>query len=173
MLNVIIGAARNEDAAILAAAERATAEMPGLLVSQPYELILESFEKKIVDLSKLGRYVVAENDGNIVGHALLDPMPLEALSHVFRLPIVVHPGFRNQGVGEALMRHLMVWAQQTPRVGKIELLVRTTNERAIHLYSKLGFIEEGRFRNRVRLPDSSFLDDLAMAWFPRREHNQE
>jgi len=52
---------------------------------------LESFEKKIVELSKLGRYVVAEKDGKIVGHALLDPMPLEALSHVFRLTIVVHP----------------------------------------------------------------------------------
>jgi len=100
---------------------------------------------------------------------LLDPMPLEALSHVFRLTIVVHPGFRHQGVGEALMRDLMVWAKQTPRVGKIELLVRATNERAIRLYLKLGFVEEGRFRNRVRLPDGSFLDDLAMAWFPRRE----
>jgi ribosomal protein S18 acetylase RimI-like enzyme len=82
---------------------------------------------------------------------------------------VVHPGFRHQGAGEALMRDLMVWAKQTPRVGKIELLVRATNERAIRLYLKLGFVEEGRFRNRVRLPDGSFLDDLAMAWFPRRE----
>jgi ribosomal protein S18 acetylase RimI-like enzyme len=70
---------------------------------------------------------------------------------------MVHPGFRNQGVGEALMRDLMVWAQQAPRVEKIELLVRATNARAIHLYSKLGFVEEGRFRNRVRLPDGSFL----------------
>jgi RimJ/RimL family protein N-acetyltransferase len=170
---VFIRVARIEDAAILAAAERATAETPGLLVSRPSELSLESFEKKIADLSKLGRYVVAEQDEKIVGHALLDPMSLEALSHVFRLTIVVHPGFRNQGVGEALMRDLMVWAKQTLHVGKIELLVRATNERAIRLYLKLGFVEEGRFRNRVRLPDGSFLDDLAMAWFPRREHNQE
>jgi len=63
------------------------------------------------------------------------------------------------------MRDLMDWAQQTPRVGKIELLVRATNERAIHLYSKLGFVEEGRFRNRVRLPDGELVDDIAMAWF--------
>src|SRR5437867_3865672 len=109
MLNLFIRVARIEDAAILAAAERATAETPGLLVSRPSELSLESFEKKIVDLSKLGRYVVAEQDEKIVGHALLDPMSLEALSHVFRLTIVVHPGFRNQGVGEALMRDLIVW----------------------------------------------------------------
>jgi RimJ/RimL family protein N-acetyltransferase len=173
MLNAIIRAARNEDAAILAAAERATAETPGLLVSRPSELVLESFEKKIVDLSKVGRYIVAEKDGKIVGHALLDPMPLEAISHVFRLTIVVHPGFLGQGIGISLMRDLMEWANQSPPVKKIELLVRATNARAIHLYSKLGFIEEGRFRNRVRLPDDELVDDIAMAWFPRREHNQE
>jgi ribosomal protein S18 acetylase RimI-like enzyme len=96
--------------------------------------------------------VVAEKDGNIVGHALLDPMPLEALSHVFRVTIVVHPGFLGQGIGSSLMRDLMEWSKQSPRVKKIELLVRATNARAIHLYSKLGFVEEGRFRNRVRLP---------------------
>jgi putative acetyltransferase len=130
--------------------------------------MLESFEKKIVELSKLGRYIVAEKDGKIVGHAFLDPMPLEATAHVFRLNIVMHPGFLGQGIGTALMRDLMDLAQQTPRVRKIELLVRATNERAIQLYSKLGFVEEGRFRNRVRLPDSSFIDDIAMAWFPSR-----
>jgi len=55
----------------------------------------EAFEQKIAELTKTGRYIVAEKDGEIVGDSLLDPMPLEALSHVFR-KIVVHPGFRNE-----------------------------------------------------------------------------
>jgi ribosomal protein S18 acetylase RimI-like enzyme len=97
-------------------------------------------------------------------------MPLEALSHVFRLTIVVHPGFRNEGVGEALMRDLMGWAKRTSRFGKIELLVRVTNERAIRRYLKLGFAEEGRYRKRVRLPDGYLVDDIAMGWFPRRHY---
>lgn len=168
MLNLSIRDACIEDAAILAAAERATAKTPGLLVSQPSELIPESFEKKIVEVSKLGRYIVAEEDGKIAGHALLDTMPLQAISHVFRLTIVVHPEFQNQGIGEALMRDLMDWAKRTSRVGKIELLVRATNERAIRLYSKLGFVVEGRFRKRVRLSNGEFVDDIAMAWFPDR-----
>lgn len=168
MSNLTIREARIEDAAVLVAAEQATAETPGLLVSRPSELILENFEKKIVDLAKLGRYIVAEKDGKIVGHARLDPMPLEAISHVLRLTIVVHPGFLGQGIGTSLMRDLMEWAKQSPRVKKLELLVRATNERAIRLYSKLGFVDEGRFRNRVRLPDGKFADDIAMAWFPDR-----
>ena len=95
-------------------------------------------------------------------------MALQATAHVFRLTIVVHPGYLGEGIGAELMRDLLAWAEQTQRVGKIELLVRATNARAIRLYTKLGFVEEGRFRNRVRLPDDSFVDDLAMAWFPDR-----
>jgi RimJ/RimL family protein N-acetyltransferase len=115
----------------------------------------------------LGRYIVAEDNQRIIGHALLDPMRLEAIAHVFRLTIVDHPGFHNRGVGETLMRDLMNWAKQASHLQKIELLVRATNERAVRLYSKLGFIEEGRFRKRVHLVNGGFVDDLAMAWFPR------
>jgi ribosomal protein S18 acetylase RimI-like enzyme len=111
--------------------------------------------------------IVAEENQRILGHAFLDPMRLEAIAHVFRLTIVVHPGFQNRGVGEALMRDLMNWAKQAPHLQKIELLVRATNERAILLYSRMGFIEEGLFRKRVRLVNGGFVDDLAIAWFPR------
>ena len=157
-----------EDAANLVTAEQETARTPGLLVSRPIELTRVAFEQNIVELGPSGRYVVAEKDGKIVGHAFLEPMGLQAIAHVFRLTIVVHPGYLGEGIGTALMRDLMEWATHTPRVGKIELLVRATNERAIHLYSKLGFVEEGRFRNRVRLPGGSFVDDIGMAWFPDR-----
>ena len=58
------------------------------------------------------------------------------------------------------MSELMDWAKQTPRVRKIELLVRATNEKAIRLYSKFGFLEEDRFKDRVRLPNGRFVDDL-------------
>jgi putative acetyltransferase len=48
-------------------------------------------------------------------------------------------------------------------VSKIELLVRSTNAPAIRLYRSSGFVEEGRHRNRVRLRDGRFVDDIAMA----------
>ena len=167
-LSLSIRNARHEDAAILVAAERETARTPGLLVSRPAELKLEAFEQKIAELTKPRRYIVAENERKIVGHAFLEPMPLDAVSHVFRLNIVVHPGFLEQGIGEVLMKELMDWAKRTLRVEKIELLVRASNQRAIRQYSKLGFIEEGRFKKRVRLPDGGLVDDIAMAWFPNR-----
>jgi RimJ/RimL family protein N-acetyltransferase len=171
MSNLSIREARPDDAPVLLAAEKETARTPGLLVSRPDELNLQAFEQKIAALAERGRYIVAEKEGRIAGHALLDPMPLEAISHVFKLTIVVHPEFTGQGIGTALMIELLDWAKRSPKVRKIELLVRATNERAVHLYSKLGFIEEGRFKKRICLPDGNFIDDLAMAWFREPAHD--
>lgn len=160
--------ARPEDAAALAAAEAETARTPGLLVSRPHELRAEAFERMIRDLaaSGRGRYAVAEEDGRPVGHAFVEPMGLEAVAHVVRLTICVHPGCRGRGIGRALMEDLMAWARRAPGVEKVELLVRATNAPAIALYRKLGFEEEGRLRRRVRLPDGTCIDDVAMGWFP-------
>ncbi|HET7922997.1 MAG TPA: GNAT family N-acetyltransferase, partial [Gammaproteobacteria bacterium] len=156
------------DAAVLAAAEAETARTPGLLVSQPGELSAEAFADKITLLATRGQYLVAERDGRPVGHALLEPMPLAALQHVFQLTIVVHPGQTGHGIGKTLMQALLKWAEQDARVGKIELRVRSSNRAAIGLYQHFGFVEEGRFHAQLRLPDGESLDDLAMAWFPHR-----
>jgi L-amino acid N-acyltransferase YncA len=83
-------------------------------VSHAHELTTESFAAKITELAALGRYIVAEENQRILGHAFLDPMRLEAIAHVFRLTIVVHPGFQNRGVGEALMRDLMNGRSRRP-----------------------------------------------------------
>ena len=153
---------------MLCAAEQATALTPGLLVSRPHELQVEAFERKIELLEQDGVYLVAESDGAPVGHALLEPMTLTALSHVFSLTIVVHPGHLGCGIGTTLMTALMEWADSQPRVEKVELRVRATNARAIALYQRFGFVEEGRFERRIRLPDGSYIADLSMARFVRQ-----
>jgi ribosomal protein S18 acetylase RimI-like enzyme len=164
---LVIRTAVKTDAAILWDAERRTAMEPGLLASRPGEIPVELFEEKIDALVARGRYVVAELDGTTVGHAFLEPLGgLAAISHVFVLTIVVHPGMLGRGIGSALLGHLLEWAAQDARLMKVELRVRSTNARAIALYRKLGFVEEGRFRRRLRLEDGTFIDDLAMAWFP-------
>lgn len=165
---VDIRPARVDDAETICAAEAETAKSPGRLVGHPDEFKVEAFASKIAELRDKGRYVVAERDGRPVGHAVLEPMPLRRIAHVQRLTIVVHPGFKRQGVGAALMRDLVDWASANPAVEKIELLVRASNEGAIALYRKFGFVEEGRLVKRVKLEDGTYLDDVAMAWFPKR-----
>lgn len=163
--------ARIQDASALADAERRIAAVPGFLVSRPHELMNEVFEKKIEALSDApnGVYIVATGNEQIVGHALLDPMGLAAIAHVVRLTIAVHHGYEEKGIGETMLTHLIDWAKAAPRVEKIELNVRAVNLRAIRLYQKLGFNIEGRIRNRISLPDSSFIDDLEMGLFVKRK----
>lgn len=154
------------DAPALYEAERLTAKVTGHLVSDSDELSLASFLGRINELSDgRGKYLVAEKNGTLVGHASLCPMPLRNVSHVVRLDICIHPGHTSQGHGRAILSELVEWARGHPGTRKIELLVRSVNEHAIALYRSAGFSEEGRLRERVRLADGSFCDDLCMALF--------
>ncbi len=156
-----------EDAVALWQAELETVAVPGRLVSAPSELDLASFRTKIQAAVGRGSYVVAEVDGLVCGHAYLELMPLAAVRHVCRLTIVVHPGHTGTGIGTALIAHLQEWARRQPEIRKIELLVRASNVGAMRLYARMGFVEEGRLRERVRLDAETFVDDIAMGWFPR------
>lgn len=152
------------DAKILAEAERETAKNPGFLVSQPHELSDEAFAAFIVDLTQhqRGKYIVASNGEELVGHALLNPLRLQSLAHVVQLTIVVHPGFTDRGIGRQMLEYLIDWAKNARGIEKIELFTRSSNPRAIALYKKLGFVEEGRLIKRVKLLDGSYVDDVLM-----------
>ncbi len=167
---LILRPARVSDAKHLCEAERSHAATPGSLVSRPHELLPENFTRTIAKLSthRRGRYLVAERDGQIAGHALLDPMEMEALAHIVRLTVVVHPGFQGQGVGKALLLSLIDWARRAPGIEKIELLVRAVNGRAVKLYQSVGFAEEGRIRARLRTPGGIYIDDLMMGLFVKQ-----
>jgi putative acetyltransferase len=157
--------ARPEDAPRLAAAERAIARVPGRLASRPEEIDDDAVRRSIVDLVERGRgaYLVAERDGELLGHARLEPLGLAVTAHVVRLTIAVHEGHQGQGLGRALMDALLRWARSDPRVEKVELQVRATNDRAIALYRSLGFVEEGRKTRRLKLGPGAYVDDLYMA----------
>jgi RimJ/RimL family protein N-acetyltransferase len=158
--------ARASDAAGLCAAERETARIPGRLVSLPDELEPAAFARRIDELAAAGSYLVVESDNGIVAHGLLEPVgPLAALAHIRTLTIVVHSGHTGQGIGHVLMQSLLDWARAQPGVEKVELRVRATNAAAVHLYTKFGFVEEGRLRRRVKLADTGYVDDITMAWF--------
>jgi RimJ/RimL family protein N-acetyltransferase len=164
---VTIRIAAPADAHLLWDAERRTAMAPGRLVARPGEIPVDAFKAKIEALVDRGRYIVAEEDDVPVGHAFLEPIgTLAGISHVFQLTIVAHPGHLGRGIGTAMLEDLLGWARRDSRVKKVELRVRATNDRAISLYQSFGFVEEGRFKRRIALPDGTFVDDVAMAWFP-------
>ena len=70
--------------------------------------------------------------------------------------IAVHPDYRKQGIGTGLILELI---RELSLRGSHSLMleVRTSNEQAISVYSKLGFSEIGRRRNYYRNPKEDAL----------------
>jgi RimJ/RimL family protein N-acetyltransferase len=159
--------ARPEDVPTLCAAERnVVQQFDGMLVSQPDEVSESNFIDKLAAISGgRGKYLVVEEGASLVAHASLWPMGLKKVSHVLRLDMCVHLGHWRQGHGERLLRALIAWAGNESTGRKIELLVRSENKAAVALYLKLGFIEEGRLKQRIRLGSGRYVDDITMALF--------
>jgi ribosomal protein S18 acetylase RimI-like enzyme/8-oxo-dGTP pyrophosphatase MutT (NUDIX family) len=148
------------DAANIARAEQEIAREPGFFCSQPSELSEQNVKNTIE--SSHGVYFVAECNGSIAAHAFLKILPLQSLKHIAQLNIAVHKGFQNRGIGTQLMERIIEWAKESESVEKIELNVRASNAQAIALYKKMGFVEEGCLKRRVKT-EIGYLDDILMA----------
>jgi RimJ/RimL family protein N-acetyltransferase len=128
---------------------------------------LEEERKFLDDVGKSDNsvFLVAETaDGRIVGICNAGGGKRRALRHAVTIGISVHREFRGRGVGTALLRELVDWARATGVVKRIELSVYARNERAIHVYEKLGFVHEGRRRKAARdRQTGELIDDFVMA----------
>jgi len=105
-------------------------------------------------------YVALDGD-RVVGWCEIRRETLPGREHCGTLGVGVRRGFRGAGLGRRLIETAIATAWQRG-FERIELWVRSPNSLAIRLYEKLGFVEEGRRRNAVRL-DDGFEDELLMA----------
>jgi RimJ/RimL family protein N-acetyltransferase len=69
--------------------------------------------------------------------------------------------YRGSGVGKALLEALIAWAPGAG-ISRLELQVFENNVAAIHLYERMGFLQEGR-RRRAVVVGGKKLDVLLMA----------
>lgn len=147
-----------EDANAILEGEREIAQTPGYFCSEPAELLLENI---VHSISSGSLYLVAEFDGQIVGHAFLEPHRLQSLKHVADLNMAVYLGWQKKGIGSELLKQIIERAKQSKTLRKIQLNVRASNSQAIQLYKKMGFEEEGRLKSRVKVNDE-YIDDIVM-----------
>lgn len=75
-----------------------------------------------------------------------------ALDEGFIANIAVLPVFRGKGVASALLRRFDEIARER-KLSRLTLEVRQSNEPAISLYKKFGFVEDGIRKNFYRDPD--------------------
>ncbi len=106
-------------------------------------------------------WLVAEVGGEVVGGANFRRGTWAKNAHTADLGVAILPAHRGRGLGEALMRAGIDWAREVG-VRKLKLGVFATNERAIRLYRRLGFVEEARLRGEVVLQGEP-VDELLFA----------
>lgn len=88
-------------------------------------------------------YLVARIFNEIVGTISFEAGSRPRMAHCCGIGMSVRQDHWNQGVGSALMDELVRRCFLGGIIKKINLRVRTENERAIHLYRKKGFKVEG------------------------------
>jgi len=112
--------------------------------------------------------LVAEADGELVGNVLISRERSSISDHMGTLSICVARGWRDVGVGTALVRAAQGWARTSGMV-KVALGVFPDNERAIAVYEHVGFQREGLRRRQYRTQGGVYRDEVLMAWFPAGE----
>jgi putative acetyltransferase len=107
------------------------------------------------------RMIVAELNGHVVGHAGLH-LYRGRRQHVASIGMGVDDAHQGQGIGSRLMEALLDLADNWYNIARVELTVYADNARAIHLYRKYGFVDEGLHRNYA-FREGEFVDVLSMA----------
>lgn len=115
-----------------------------------------------------GLAMVAVIDGKIVSSAGVKAAKMRRRAHVAELGISILARYCDRGLGGKLMDRLIAFAERSPGIEKVALSVYAHNTRAIALYKKHGFVEEGRSPRAMRYADGRYADDVRMARFVKR-----
>lgn len=142
------------------------AELSGNMLYDPGERTitpasLEKFMEAMNSKSKSGFFVARDND-EIIGYMMVQNEKSNRVSHRASIAVGVHSDSRGKGVGTALFEHVISWAKEVG-LHRLELTVIATNERAVHLYKKMGFEIEGVKKDSLCV-GSHYIDEYYMAY---------
>jgi RimJ/RimL family protein N-acetyltransferase len=124
---------------------------------------------EVEEVEVLRTYHDADNQLYIIG--LIDTTIVASLSfsggrrprhrHSGEFGMSVRRAYWGLGIGSLMLDTFIDWAKGTQIVKKINLRVRTDNQRAIALYARKGFVNEGTLRKEVCI-DGQYFDHHCM-----------
>ncbi len=110
--------------------------------------------------------IAAKLDGKIVGLGNISTKNPKYIrfKHSCGLGVSVLKDFWGLGIASAIMTELVEFARKAS-FEQIELDVVSTNESAVHLYKKFGFVEEGLLTHAMKYTDGTYADFIKMQKF--------
>jgi L-phenylalanine/L-methionine N-acetyltransferase len=131
------------------------------LLYEPMDI--ETFEPIYKDLLDKQVKYVYEHEREEMGMCKLVPLTHRTSHVVYLGGLGIHPGFAGKGHGAKMLREITDLCR-TAGYKRIELSVSVRNEKAIHLYDKVGFEKEGVLRKYTRYEkDNEFVDEILMS----------
>jgi len=131
--------------------------MWGMFYDSVYPELYRQFERDGDDLNELDehlierrkkfklfgkQFIVAKYGDKIIGYCLWTYSFQTDGGGCYLEYILVDKDFRKRGIGEALMRTFIKWAEMNDRMYK-KVTFDATNPELVRFYSKLGFEKEG------------------------------
>jgi RimJ/RimL family protein N-acetyltransferase len=104
-------------------------------------------------------YLVAEVDGKVVASSDIHILGGYE-KHVGVIGIVIVKGFRDLGIGTQMM-HTLVEEARKRSLKVLTLCAFATNERAIHVYEKIGFAQTGLIPKK-HFKEDKYIDEVIM-----------
>lgn len=114
--------------------------------------------------------IVSTSTGRCLGHVGL--YKIDPIARAADLGIMI--GAKEawgKGIGRAAVLHSIRYGFQAMNLNRISLTVLATNERAVRLYTRIGFALEGTLR-QAQYRDGAYVDVLAMGLL-RQEFSDE
>ncbi|EDN8529606.1 spermidine N1-acetyltransferase [Listeria monocytogenes] len=130
---------------------------------EPYEAFVELqelYDKHIHDQSE--RRFILELDGQMVG--LVELMEIDYIHRRAEFQIIIDPKFHGHGYAVSATKLAMKYAFHVLNMHKLYLVVDKVNEKAIHVYEKVGFIREGELIDEFFV-DGTYHDAIRMCIF--------
>ncbi|EOU2040142.1 MAG: GNAT family N-acetyltransferase [Clostridium perfringens] len=121
----------------------------------------ELIKEKIINRGKNQYWYVAEENGKVIGLGILINHGNLRKKHVGVITLMVNSDYQNKGVGNLLMDKLINLSESL-NIIRLELCVFKDNYKAINLYKKFGFKEEG-IKVKSALKNGEYIDEIMMA----------
>lgn len=127
--------------------------------NEDFLMSMDSYHHQFVAVSK-----DTSGEDIIIGTAGLMVSPNPRMRHSASVGIMIHRDYQDKGVGTALMNAVIDIADNWLMLIRVELNVFEDNERAIHLYEKLGFEKEG-LKRFASIRNGKYENEYIMARF--------
>ncbi|OEE62768.1 spermidine acetyltransferase [Enterovibrio norvegicus FF-454] len=116
---------------------------------EPYESYyeLEELFRKHIHDSNERRFIAEDNEKQPIG--LVELVEINTIHRNAEFQIIIAPDYQGCGYARTLIKKALNYAFTILNLHKVYLSVAVNNEKAIHLYEKSGFIEEGHLVKEI------------------------